>query len=704
MITVRRFAAIRLAAVLVTFSLCSGAAAAGPFDKLTYHNDPARTGWNPSETVLTPATVSSPAFAQLWQTPQFDSRGTDEPRLFATPLYVDQVALTTGPHAGRTLSVIYAASDLGYVYAVNAFASSDTPAGAILWSKRLTQNRPAAHGAISTPVIDLKTRRLYTVCADGGSQPHRAYALDLGSGESVPGWPVAISAAAVNVPGMNRNGAALFPERPLIQRGALNLSPDATRLYVSFAEAAGSPGWIVAIDTVKAAVATAFSATATNDEVQGGMWASGGPTVDPEGYLHLATGSSVQVMIKKLGLPGIFVESEHNWGQSFLRLGDDRDRGFELVGTYSPFNYAQAQVMDIDLGSSGSTTIDLDPSATATPKLVVFGGKQGNVYLLDRANMPGSLVKRPPPSEDSSTDGSLLPPEPQPQFGQRGPLNIFGPYADHSAANDQARSRTTPAYFRAADGKHYVFMTGSAKTGPKLDVSIPPGLVRLEIVTAPGQPAYLRVDQEELTQTFHNPGSPVVTSNGGHDAIVWVLDTNAVRTAPMQGPTAARPVLYAFDALTLSLLWKSAPEELGSGGKYNEPTIVRGRVFVGTDRIQAFGLLSSPTAERPAFAPIFGIVAAAPKPAVDPMIVEQGRTVFGQRCAACHTSEIVGVPSLAQITRLDETRIIETMVNGVMKPQATGLKDDEIKAIATYLTSLPSTSATPSSIPGTPSP
>ncbi|MBC8041083.1 MAG: cytochrome c [Opitutaceae bacterium] len=662
---------------------------AQPLDKPTYHNDAARSGWNPHESLLTPAAVASPAFVQLWQTPQFDSRGTNEPRLFATPLYVDQVAISTGPHAGKTLSVIYAASDVGHVYAVNAFASADVPAGAILWSKRLTQNRPGSQGAISTPVIDLKTKRLYTVCADGNTF-YQAHALDLGGGEPVAGWPVAIDAAAVNAPGINRNGDARFPNGLLIQRGALNLSPDSTRLYVTFAQGP-SPGWIIALDTEKAAVATAFSATARTEEAQGGMWASGGPTVDPEGFVHIVTGSSVQVMIKKLGLPGIFPDSEHNWGQSVLRLGDDREKGFSLAGTYSPFNYAQAQIMDIDLGSSGATAIDLDPAVTATPKLLVLGGKQGNVYLLDRARMPGSLVKRPPPSEDSTTDGSLLPPEPQPQFGQRGPLNIFGPYADKSAANDQARSRITPAYFRAADGKHYVFMTGSAKTGPKLNVSTPPGLVRLEIITKPGEPAYLKVDQNEMTQVFHNPGSPVITSNGGRDAIVWVLDTNALRTAPMQGPTASRPVLYAFDALTFKLLWKSAPEELGSGGKYNEPTIVRGLVIVGTDRIQAFGLLPTATAARPVFPSPFPLVAAPANPPADPKIVQLGKTVYTQRCAACHSSGAIGVPAFDKITSLDETRIVETLTNGVMKPQAFGLKEREIKAIATYLTSIAAT-------------
>jgi outer membrane protein assembly factor BamB len=56
------------------------------------------------------------------------------------------------------------------------------------------------------------------------------------------------------------------------------------------------------------------------------------------------------------------------------------------------------------------------------------------------------------------------------------------------------------------------------------------------------------------------------------------------------GPTVARPVLYAVDAMTMQLLWSSTAAELDVGGKYVHPTIARGTVFVGTDRIQAFGL------------------------------------------------------------------------------------------------------------------
>jgi hypothetical protein len=82
----------------------------------------------------------------------------------------------------------------------------------------------------------------------------------------------------------------------------------------------------------------------------------------------------------------------------------------------------------------------------------------------------------------------------------------------------------------------------------------------------------------------------VLTSNGAANAIAWVLDTNVQRTASLVGSGVRRPVLYAVDATTMQRLWSSTSTQLNVGGKYNHPIIAHGVVFVGTDRIQAFGL------------------------------------------------------------------------------------------------------------------
>jgi hypothetical protein len=74
--------------------------------------------------------------------------------------------------------------------------------------------------------------------------------------------------------------------------------------------------------------------------------------------------------------------------------------------------------------------------------LITFGGKQGNMYLVDRDVLPGRLDQRQPCSTDSTTDLSLMPPGPQPQFGARGPLNVFGPYSEDFGQTDHAKARS----------------------------------------------------------------------------------------------------------------------------------------------------------------------------------------------------------------------------------------------------------------------
>ena len=150
--------------------------------------------------------------------------------------------------------------------------------------------------------------------------------------------------------------------------------------------------------------------------------------------------------------------------------------------------------------------------------------------------------------------------------------------------------RTTPAYFRRADGSSVLFVSGSTRAAEASTVAVPPGVARLRIATSPGEPAYLALDGSEDDVAFLSPGSPVISSNGVADAVVWVLDANLPRSGRLVGADVPHPVLYAFDADTLQLLWRSAPDQLAVGGKYNTPAIAHGLVLVGTDRIQAFGL------------------------------------------------------------------------------------------------------------------
>ena len=134
--------------------------------------------------------------------------------------------------------------------------------------------------------------------------------------------------------------------------------------------------------------------------------------------------------------------------------------------------------------------------------------------------------------------------------------------------------------------------------------------------------------------------------------------------------------------MTLALLWKSEPGELFTSGKYNEPAFARGIVFVGTDRIQAFGL-GGRRAVRGVETP------APPREARaksnDGPAARDGRSLYDQRCASCHDQPQGSVPPRELIAKRSRQHIVETLTRGAMRPFTEGLGADEIEAIAGYL-------------------
>jgi hypothetical protein len=168
-----------------------------------------------------------------------------------------------------------------------------------------------------------------------------------------------------------------------------------------------------------------------------------------------------------------------------------------------------------------------------------------------------------------------------------GPVLAFGPAGDLGEI-DHAKMRTTPAFFRADDGTAYVYLSGTTKAALCSIDDVPPSVVRMRIATNDSGAAYLVRDAADGEIRFVNPGSPVVTSQGGSSPIVWVIDENALRTAPLLDPATPHPVLYAIDGTTMRILYRSRETDLEVGGKYAAPVIAHGTVFVATDRIQAF--------------------------------------------------------------------------------------------------------------------
>lgn len=583
-------------------------------DIVTVAGNRARLGWNALESELTPAKVATTGLEVKWQSPVFDAEtvttssgaATSFPaRVLGSPLFVERAVV---PRVGA-VSLVLAATGNGWIYAVNASHGGGTvpPPGTILWSKQL--NKPAAVnddsytiGVVGVPIVDLRSSppRVYVASADV-SLGWQVFALNLNTGATLPGWPITLDNGAVGTANVNGGPDASVlswtPGFRAIQRSALNLSKDRRLLYVPFGGLRDfAPGWLVVVDTQRAKVSSSFAGGPGKALVaNGGVWATTGVAVDDDGTVFTTTGNS------PVGLgpaPGV-------WGESFLALGPGKD--LKLLGTYTPFNYCNMEAQDADLGSTGPMLLPpLEPRETGTPRLAVFGSKQGTIYLVDRAHLPGALDRRPPCSLDSTTDSSLLPPGQRPEFGAAGPLIAFPPYSE-KPWKVRTRIRTTTAYFRGANGERYIYLTGTTKAvadsrDPSVppapdagaDLSnhdVPPSVIRLKVVTRPRKPAYLAIDGKETTLALVNPSTPVLSSNGASDAIVWVMDAYASDAEfAVVGFEHSRPVLHAIDATTMQPLWQTAPAELGEGGKYTIPVVKHGRVYVATDRVRAFGL------------------------------------------------------------------------------------------------------------------
>jgi hypothetical protein len=451
-----------------------------------------------------------------------------------------------------------------------------------------------AVGTLATPVLDRATETLYVTAMDAGTDgalpSWKLFALDTASGSVRPGWPVVFSPDAVKV--KNTNGPASFdPDaRVLSQRSALVLSPDGSRVYVAFGgywdEAVG---WIVAVDTRAKAIAASFSGAPdpATGHANAGMWGPGGPAIDDAGRVYVTTGNSPE----NAGPNG----TPRTWGNSLVRLTPE----LALESVYTPYDYCALDGRDVDI--AGSSPVLLPPG------LVALGGKAGVVYLLDRDTMPAAGLGRASCAktwEDAATDVSLLPPDPAAPYCDgypadpcappsastrcvRGPLWVFGPQGD-DASIDHAKMRTTPAFFSDDGGHAYLFVAGTTKAGRCTPATTPPSVVRLEVRTSADGTRYLARDAADQELSLVNPGSPVVSSHGGEDPIVWVVDQNARRTQPLLDPATPSPVLYALDGRTMRVLWRTAPNQLEPGGKYTTAAIAHGRVFVATDRLHAF--------------------------------------------------------------------------------------------------------------------
>jgi hypothetical protein len=381
-----------------------------PTAVLTRSYNNGRTGANMTEATLTPALVASKGLRRV-RSFAID----DDPRIEAQPLYVPNIRMPDG----KTHDVLFVASMGNHVWAFDVDGNGvfKTPQLGTPFNPPET-NKPGQHrktsfdsnginilwGILSTPVIDLDVNQMYLVnfIVQQNRKPALfAHRVDLQSMQEI-GKPVPIQASIVNEQGVT---VALQPDQK--QRAALLLMPlrgahKTLFIATTGGENPGSPhGWMVAFDVDSFTQTAAWISTPSS--FGGGMWqASQGPAADAEGNVYAITGNGGFLQGHKDAITDF--NGTTDFSEAIVRLKYSKNgtgkHTLALDDWFIPFRDADRKVdknynyRDQDLGSAGPVLPDDN-------NLLLGGGKDGLLYLLDRHNLGKkigdlSALKSPP--------------------------------------------------------------------------------------------------------------------------------------------------------------------------------------------------------------------------------------------------------------------------------------------------------------------
>ena len=500
---------------------------------MTYKNDLTRTGQNLTETVLTPANVSSSSFGLVRVL-------TTDGKVDAQPLYLSGLSVQ-----GATHNVLFVATENDSVYAF------DADSGATLWHATLlgsgeTPSGPhgcdqvvPVIGVTSTPVIDRAAGPhgvLYAVAmSNGGNDHQRLHALDVTTGAELFGGPHEIT-ATYPVPG---GGTRTFDAGQYEERAALLLSQGT--LYTSWTshcDSAPYTGWIIAFSASSLAQ-TAVLNVAPNGTGSGfasagpAIWMSGGgPAADAAGNVYLLTGNGAfETTLNASGFP-----SGGDYGSSFLKLAT-AGGSLAVADYFTLYNGPSESAADLDLGSGGVLLLpDLTDAAGTVRHLMVGAGKDGNLYVVNRDSM-GHF------SPSGNNIWQQLP-------------GVLG-----------GGIWSTPAWF---NGTLYYGPSGA----------------NLLAFAASGARFGASAVSRTLT-AFPYPGTaPAVSANGSANAIVWAHENSD--PAVLHAYDAGNLVHELYNSSQAA----NGRDHFGAGNKFITPTIADGKVFVGTQTgVAVFGLL-----------------------------------------------------------------------------------------------------------------
>lgn len=440
----------------------------------TVQYDNAHTGWNQDEVVLNIDNVNPKSFGRKWSVPL-------EGHINLAPLYVREVII-----GGEPRNVVYVATASNHVFAL------DAETGDPVWKQPYFLDTPGIQenlgcgslgpiiGISSTPVIDAETGTLYAVgltckdtpCVRGSAQVFKMAAVDIATGESLPGWPVTIDPPA-DIP---------IDTRVTSERSALLLANGI--VYVPFGGYGGDcgpyHGWVVGVDKSDPKAPQYYYRTPGTPTHRGsGIWASGGIAADEKGFIYPSTGNS-------FAAPGL------DYSNAVLRLNADLSFSEDPADFFMPSNWVDLNRTDADLGSS--TPLLLPPQeGSNTPNMVFVTGKRGIGHLINRDDLGG--------------------------VGKGNGVNGEGIYSTKVFGS----AFSTAAYYEDPVAGPFIFLAGR---GNQPDCGTNSGVAALALaLDADGNSFYYTA---WCTPSMGSAMSPVVTSAPGETGILWVVDRNGV--------------------------------------------------------------------------------------------------------------------------------------------------------------------------------
>jgi outer membrane protein assembly factor BamB len=504
-----------------------------PLDAVTHHYNIERTGLNSAETVLTYANVTKSKFGLLRILPV-------DGVVDAEPLFLSNIEI-----GGKVRNVVYVASEHDSVFAFDADTGTRLWTHSVLGVHETTtgdfgcgQISPEI-GITSTPVIDRKAGPHGTIFVVGMSQDQtgnyhqRLHALDITTGVELKHSPTEVQATYPGTGDNSSNGRVVFDPAQYAERSGLLLLNGAIYLgWTSHCDSGPYTGWLMGYSESTLAQTSVLNLTPNGSE--GSIWMAGsGLAAGPEGYIFFLDANGT--FDPKLDTKGFPVNGDY--GNGFIKVSTSGGKlavsdYFEMSNTVNESN------MDEDLGSGGAILLpDMKDAKGRTQLLALGAGKDGNIYVVNRANM-GKFNPKNDNAIYQEVDGE-----------------ISGVWSKPAYFNDTV-------YYAAAGDRLKAFPIASAK-----------------LATAPSR---------QSTISFGYPGAtPTISANGTNDGIVWAVES-------AQGSPA---VLHAYEAGNLQELYNSneaakGRDSFGDGNKFITPLEIDGKVFIGTPNgVAEFGLL-----------------------------------------------------------------------------------------------------------------